>query len=71
MSELLCAKGARWFQRYGPCTRYAEGFKSKADASAYINAKPDLDWRAGFVFRLYGDEHDRSIVNRKGEVAKI
>lgn len=69
-TDLLCSKGARWFQRYGNCTRYSEGFRSKADASKYIDCKPDLEWRAGFIFRLYGDKHDRMIVNRKGEIAR-
>lgn len=47
------------------------GFSSKGAASEWIDAfDRRLDWRAGFVFRLRGDNVDMTIVNRAGEKAR-
>lgn len=61
----------RWFVRRGDTVKYERGFRSKQDASNWINAfGARLDWRAGFTFRLKGDNTHMEIVNRQGEVAK-
>jgi hypothetical protein len=64
--------GCRWFLRYGPRTYFdSRGFRTKDEASAWIASHGDrIDWRAGFVFRLRGAEHDCAIVSRKGVEAK-
>lgn len=62
----------RWFVRRGATTRYDRGFRSKSDANNWINALGTrLDWRAGFVFRLRGDDTDVMIVDRAGDIAKV
>lgn len=61
----------RWFVNHGARTYFdTRGFRSKQEASDWIDAFGSaLDWRAGFVFRLKGDDTDTRIVNRRGEVA--
>lgn len=62
---------SRWFVRRGPATHFDRGFRAKGDASNWIDAMGTrLDWRAGFTFRLRGDDTDIAIVDRKGNVAK-
>ena len=70
MDNLIQTKGCRWFQRLAGMTLYSSGFRSKADASKHIDQHPDLEWRAGFVFKLYGDDFERMIVSRKGVLCK-
>lgn len=61
----------RWFVRRGATTRFDCGFRTKGDASTWIDRMGTrLDWRAGFTFRLRGDDTDIAIVDRKGNVAK-
>ena len=62
--------GSRWFLKYGEEVLLDKGFKSKEDASKWIDSHPDFEWRAGYVFRFYGDKYDREIVSRKGTRAK-
>ncbi len=63
--------GLRYFIKRGATTWYSVGFRSKANASKWIDSHGDaLEWRAGFVFRLRGDARDVDIVNRKGELAR-
>lgn len=45
------------------------GFKSKAEANEWIYSL-DLDWRAGFVFKIKGDTTDMQIVNKSGVIIK-
>ena len=71
LSVLLCSHRARWFRRQGATTHFEHGFTSKEMASMWIGSLPDLDWRAGFIYRLYGDKQDRMIVDRKGSIARI
>jgi len=70
LDVLLCSYKARWFRRCGATTHYNKGFTSKEIASLWIDSLPDLDWRAGFVYRLYGDTQDRMIVSKKGDIAR-
>lgn len=61
----------RWFVKHGATTRFDRGFRSKAEADAWINAfGKDLDWRAGYVFRLKGLDRDISVIDRQGQLAK-
>lgn len=61
----------RWFVRRGDTVKYERGFRSKLDASNWINAFCErLDWRVGFTFKLKGDSVHMEIVSRQGEVAK-
>ena len=60
----------RWFVRRGSEVNLNRGFRSKNEASAWINNFAyRLDWRAGFVFRLRGDNVDMAIVDRRGTLA--
>ncbi|EKY4113591.1 TPA: hypothetical protein ACGW3M_001071 [Pseudomonas aeruginosa] len=61
----------RWFVRRGDTVKYERGFRSKLDASNWINAFGErLDWRAGFTFKLKGDTIHMEIASRQGDVAK-
>ena len=61
----------RWFVRYGARTWFDRGFRSKEQASQWIEELGEsVDWRVGYMFRLKGHEFDASIVNRRGEVCK-
>lgn len=61
----------RWFIKNGDNVRYDRGFRSKAEADAWIaDLGRALDWRAGFVFRLRGGTADISVVDRNGVLAK-
>ena len=61
----------RWFVRRGEIVKYGRGFRSKQDASHWIEAFGErLDWRAGFTFKLKDDSIHMEIVNRQGELAK-
>ena len=60
--------GLRYFVKAGPSVALTRGFKTKAEASAWIDGFGDqLDWRSGFLFRLKGDDRNFSIINRRGE----
>ena len=60
----------RWFVRRGATTKFNRGFRTKVEADGWINAFGcRLDWRAGYVFRLRGEDVDMAIVDRRGEVA--
>lgn len=62
----------RWFVRYGAKTMFDRGFRSKEEASAWIDRfDRRLEWRTGFVAHLRGDNKDIEIVDRKGQVAKV
>jgi hypothetical protein len=62
---------ARWFIKRGDTVEFSRGFSSKGAASEWIaNLGRRLDWRAGFVFRLRGDNVDMFIVDRDGVTAK-
>lgn len=68
--ELPLQDKCRWFVRRGATTKLNRGFRSKNEASLWINALGyRLDWRAGYVFRLKGDCIDMAIVDRHGIVA--
>lgn len=60
----------RWFVQRGATTKFERGFRSKQEASNWINSLGSaLIWRAGFTFRLRGDDIDMYIVNRVGQLA--
>jgi hypothetical protein len=62
----------RWFVRHGAKTMFDRGFRSKDEASNWMDALGRrLDWRAGFVARLRDDDKDIEIVDRTGQVAKV
>lgn len=62
----------RWFVRLGAQTMFDRGFRSKDEASGWLDKfGRRLDWRAGFVARLRGDSKDIEIVDRAGQVAKV
>jgi hypothetical protein len=66
----LKPKGCRWFVKRSATTWFNRGFRSKSDASNWINGHgPALDWRSGFVFRLKGCDEDIEIVDRTGKRA--
>lgn len=70
-AEVPMQSGCRWFVRHGATTRFDRGFRSKNDASNWIDAMTSrLEWRAGFVFRLRSDYADVAIVDREGNIAK-
>lgn len=58
----------RWFVQRGATTKFERGFRSKQDASKWIESQRPA-WRAGFTFRLRGDDVDMYIVNRGGQLA--
>lgn len=58
----------RWFVQRGATTNFERGFRSKQDASNWIESQRPA-WRAGFTFRLCGDDVDMYIVNRGGRIA--
>lgn len=65
-------KRCRWFVKRGPTTWFDRGFRSKSDASNWIDAHGShLDWRCGFVFRLRGEPTDIEIVDRMGNRAIV
>ncbi len=72
LAEVPTQSGARWFLERQGQTYTAGGFRSKAEASAWIDnlGRSRLDWRAGFVFKLRGDVGEMKIVDRHGVVAK-
>lgn len=70
-AEVPTQARCRRFVRRGATTRFDRGFRAKGDASNWIDGMGTrLDWRAGFTFRLRGDDVDIVIVDRKGNVAK-
>jgi hypothetical protein len=51
---------------------FDRGFKSKDEASSWIDGLGcRLDWRAGFVARLRGEDTNIEIVYRQGQVALV
>ncbi|MFQ2238154.1 hypothetical protein ACK32R_20925 [Aeromonas dhakensis] len=63
--------GCRWFLRKDGHTRYDRGFRSKKEASDWINALDRLlDWRTGYTFALRGSSVIFHIVDKKGNIAK-
>ena len=69
-AEVPCQDKCRWFVRRGASTKFNRGFRSKNEADTWINSMGyRLDWRAGYVFRLRGDDVDMAIVDRRGAVA--
>ena len=62
-------KYCRWFVRHGDETFFDRGFKTKEEASQWIDGCK-LDWRVGFLFRLRGDTKESKIVNSRGIPAK-
>jgi len=70
-SQVPIQGNCRWFLRRGATVKYDRGFRSKQGASEWIDSLGvELDWRAGFTFRLKGDSTHMEIVNRQGELAK-
>lgn len=66
--EVPQQKFARWFVRRGAKTKFDRGFKSKAEASAWIESLGKrLDWRVGYLFQLRGDNQTMEIVDRLGK----
>ncbi len=72
MAEVPTQSGARWFLERQGQVYTAGGFRSKSEASDWIDSlgRSRLDWRAGFVFKLRGDVGEMKIVDRHGVVAK-
>lgn len=65
-------KRCRWFVRRGSKTVFTKGFRSKTEASNWIDDfGRRLDWRVGFLFRLRGDDEDIEIVDRAGNRAEF
>lgn len=64
-NRFFAKKRARWFLQKGEIVISSIGFKSKGDASRYIDSFP-LEWRVGFLFKLRGDSSEYKIVNRHG-----
>lgn len=63
--------GLRLFIRYGTTTWYSVGFKTRLEASEWIDSHGRaLDWRVGYLFRLRGDSKDIQIVKCNGEALK-
>ena len=61
----------RWFVRRGATVKYERGFRSKLDASNWIDQfGAELDWRAGYTFHLKSDSTHMEIVDRQGNLAK-
>ena len=70
LQEITRKTRARWFVKHGHRTYFSRGFRSKADASAWIDSHgDDLDWRVGYHFRLKGERTTTYIVDRNGEPA--
>lgn len=63
-------KGARLFLLRNGKHYMTKGWRSLADASAWIDSHgEDLDWRVGYHFRLKCDRTTTVIVNKHGEPA--
>lgn len=63
--------GCRWFVKRGDEFTLDRGFRSKREASDWIDSLGDrLDWRAGFTFHIKGDSTHMEIVSRSGGLAK-
>lgn len=60
----------RWFLRRGDRTELIRGFRSKTEASAWID-RQNIEWRVGFLFRIKWDGEDAMIVDRRGIQAPI
>ena len=54
----------RWFIKYGDETLDV-GFFTKSDVDDWIR-KHDIEWRAGYLFRIKGDNKDLEINNKDG-----
>lgn len=63
-------KGARYFVKYGATTKFNKGFSTREQVIDWIENLEHIAWRVGFCFRIKGDEHQVSVVTRKGEVIK-
>jgi hypothetical protein len=61
---------ARWFVKRGASTNFDCGFRSKKEASDWIDSHENLDWREGFTFRIKGRDTFYSIVDRYGQTPK-
>lgn len=60
----------RWFVRRGEVVVLERGFRTKLEASNWIDAFGRLlDWRVGFAFRLKGDDVLIEVVDREGKPA--
>lgn len=60
----------RWFVRRGAIVDLERGFRTKAQASDWIEEFGiALDWRSGFAFQLKGDDVLIEIVDRDGKPA--
>lgn len=73
--RLQCADvgpGLRWFVKRGAKTWFERGFRTKARAGAWIDEHgEEVEWRAGYVFRMKGDSVDVQIVDRRGRSALV
>lgn len=69
--EFIVDSGARWFLSESGKIDKSRGFTSKDYASLWIESLGrEVDWRAGFIFRLRGGRNDLEIVSAKGVRAK-
>ena len=69
--DLLSDKRAKWFIRFGEYSAQELGFVSKESASLWIQSLGrEVEWRAGFIFRLLGVATDIAIVDKNGAIAK-
>ncbi len=63
--------GCRWFIKRDDALLLDRGFRTKAEASEWIDQLGyRLDWRVGFTFKLRGEPNIMQIANRSGEVPK-
>lgn len=63
--------GCRWFIKRDDTLLLDRGFRTKTEASEWINQLDyRLDWRVGFTFKLRGEATVMQIVNRSGESPK-
>lgn len=63
--------GCRWFLRKAGHTRFDRGFRSKQEASDWIDSLGRLlDWRSGYTFALRGSSATFDIVDKNGNIAK-
>ena len=69
--DFIVDSGARWFLSQNGTIDKSRGFTSKDYASLWIESLGrEVDWRAGFIFRLRGANIDLEIVSSKGVRAR-
>ena len=69
--DFLVESNKRWFLSSNGVMDQSRGFVSKKYASLWINSLGyELDWRAGYIFRLKDANQDIEVVSSKGARAK-